>query len=290
MKKIGSTLIALLIGISLFSQTGFSYQGVLRNETGKLRTNETLDLTASLIQDGKTIYTETHQVITNNYGVFSIIIGQGTSQQSFSGTLFLNEESTSINPTELEVKEGGKLISKTQILGVPFAEVAKVALKAQIDFPAGSIIAFGGDAQKIPSGWLFCDGKGYDKTVYPDLFNAIGTNWGADNNLFRVPDLRGVFLRGVNYDNSDKYSDPDRNDRSNRYNSGNVGNTVGSYQADTLGAHKHDFQLGSDKRGISTGGLTCLSAAGTNANLQTLPTKGDETRPVNAYVNYIIKF
>lgn len=63
-------------------------------------------------------------------------------------------------------------------------------------FPVGGIIPYAGDV--APSGYLMCHGQLLLRSAFPDLFNAIGTNWGADTSLdFRLPDLRGQFLRGV---------------------------------------------------------------------------------------------
>jgi microcystin-dependent protein len=289
MKRFYSILTALFISINLFSQSGFSYQGVLRDTLGKLRANENLNLSITLLQNGKTVYTETQHATTNSYGVFSIVIGNGNGSPKYSASLFLNNDSSSINTTILEVKEGKNVISSTQILGVPFAEVANVALKAHIDFPAGTIIAFGGNATKIPSGWLLCDGTLYDQTAYPDLFKAISSNWGGEGTKFRVPDLRGVFLRGVNSGNTDtkRFYDPDAGARTNKYDAGNTGNTVGSFQVDTLGTHSHKLLV---SNGGVDGSGNYRFGAGNSYTLTSEPTGSNETRPVNAYVYYIIKY
>ena len=49
-----------------------------------------------------------------------------------------------------------------------------------------------------PDGWLICDGTAILRTTYADLFNAIGTTFGAGNGstTFNLPDLRGEFIRG----------------------------------------------------------------------------------------------
>jgi phage-related tail fiber protein len=48
-----------------------------------------------------------------------------------------------------------------------------------------------------PSGYLKCNGAAVSRTVYADLFAAIGTTYGAGDGstTFNVPDLRGEFLR-----------------------------------------------------------------------------------------------
>lgn len=59
----------------------------------------------------------------------------------------------------------------------------------------GAIVPYAGGI--LPSGWIPCDGRSLDRTAYANLFNAIGTVWGAvDGNHFNVPDLRGRTLIG----------------------------------------------------------------------------------------------
>lgn len=49
-----------------------------------------------------------------------------------------------------------------------------------------------------PTGWLRCNGSTVSRTTYAALFAAIGTRFGAGDGLstFRLPDLRGEFVRG----------------------------------------------------------------------------------------------
>lgn len=62
--------------------------------------------------------------------------------------------------------------------------------------PAGTIITC--CFQTTPLGFLPANGGAYSRTVYADLFAAIGTVFGIGNGstTFNVPDLRGEFLRG----------------------------------------------------------------------------------------------
>ena len=63
--------------------------------------------------------------------------------------------------------------------------------------PSGMISAYGGSV--APTGWLICDGSAVSRTDYADLFNVIGTNFGAGDGstTFNIPDLRGKFAEGV---------------------------------------------------------------------------------------------
>lgn len=50
----------------------------------------------------------------------------------------------------------------------------------------------------LADGWLFCDGSIYDITDFPDLFEAIGNNFGGDGSTtFAVPDFIGRFPLGL---------------------------------------------------------------------------------------------
>lgn len=48
-----------------------------------------------------------------------------------------------------------------------------------------------------PIGYLECNGQSVSTTTYPELFNAIGYLYGGAGALFKVPDLRGEFIRSA---------------------------------------------------------------------------------------------
>ena len=77
--------------------------------------------------------------------------------------------------------------------------------------PTGAIFALpdtqgtgtGFQSNGIPTGYLECNGQLLSRSTYSALFNVIGTKYGStDGNNFRVPDLRGEFIRGVNTSSS----------------------------------------------------------------------------------------
>ena len=167
---------------------------------------------------------------------------------------------------------------------------SRVALNVAVTFPVGAVIPFAGPYDKIPDGWLLCDGTVYGITAYPELFAVIGSTWGSpDPDHFRVPDLRGVFLRGVNWSIDDDFSDPDRESRVSRHPGGNFGSTVGSYQGDEFESHTH-----TSKESIMRTGTCGLFSGGSYGCAAQNPainnTGGNETRSVNAYVHYMIRY
>lgn len=153
--------------------------------------------------------------------------------------------------------------------------------------PSGSIIMYGGAS--APSGYLLCDGSAVSRTTYASLFSAIGTNYGIGNGTttFNVPDLRGLFPRGT--DNG-AGNDPDASSRT-ATNSGNSGDNVGSFQSDDFLSHSHPAQPPVPNfMGVGfNGGLGTVAGANATPMSTTGNTGGNETRPKNVYVNFIIQ-
>lgn len=189
--------------------------------------------------------------------------------------------------------------------------------------PIGSIIAFAGPvdpASEEITGWMLCDGRIFDGTspAHIPLFKAIGFAWGGDRNrtMFNIPDLQGYFLRGVDRGGFDPRfaGDPDHDKRERNTNGGNAGRAVGSVQAFATARPKEPFMTSEEGRHMH--GLNFEINAGRDVDDQdntvadpktpsspdkhtdpvgphfhTIVAGGDrETRPLNAYVNWIIRF
>lgn len=192
--------------------------------------------------------------------------------------------------------------------------------------PSGVVMAFAGAT--APTGWLVCDGSLINRTTYANLFAAIQTAHGSGDGTttFALPNYAGRFLRGRANGSA---NDPDRASRTAAASGGLTGDNVGSVQTNATaknglanaastasgsiassGGHNHSMRFrtlagvtigGDDSRymliaadtpgGVATpnqsDGSHTHSFSGTAA-AQTI-TGDAETRPLNAYVNYIIK-
>ena len=161
---------------------------------------------------------------------------------------------------------------------------------------AGEIRAFGG--QSCPANWLVADGTELPEAGHASLVAAIGDLWGStEAGKFKLPDLRGTFLRGWNQGRDGKGSDPEAAGREippgAPINPSTKGNQVGTYQNDQFRSHSHsitktarwgdkfadDIGWGADNGSHPHGGFTFTTDA----------TGGAESRPSNVYVLFCIR-
>ncbi|NEO55203.1 MAG: tail fiber protein [Okeania sp. SIO3B5] len=161
------------------------------------------------------------------------------------------------------------------------------------EVPIGTISAYGGvvtgnDARDLENqGWLVCDGEEYPIKDYEALYCKIGTYFGTASRpeLFKVPDLRGRFVRGVD---SGTGRDPDAADRTASAPGGNTGDQVGSFQEDAFKKHSHKIEFNDLHQARNPDGNR-QGQYQEEDGLSTSSVGGSETRPKNIYVNWIIK-
>ena len=195
--------------------------------------------------------------------------------------------------TGTHVGDGAQLtaLAGANITAGTVPSAALVAAVQQALCPPGTVVAYMGAT--APAGWLLCDGRQYSRNPpYDKLYAVMGNASGsADTNHFNVPDFRGRFLRG--WDNGIG-RDVDRAARTAMAVGGNTGDAIGSIQTDAFRNHTHTFsdtytnfsQTSASGREGNTGATGTVEQADTTGNSST---GGNETRPINANVNYIIK-
>ena len=132
MKYIFIFLTFIFASLVAFSQApnAMSYQAAIRDANNNLVANQSVGMQISILQgsaNGSSVYTETQSASTNDNGLVSIAIGEGTSNDNFSsidwsnGPYFIKTET---DPT------GGSnytITGTSQLLSVPYALHAKTA-------------------------------------------------------------------------------------------------------------------------------------------------------------------
>lgn len=116
---------------------GFNYQGVARDVSGVPLSNATISIRLTMhegIPTGTSLYQEKHAVITNSFGLYNVIVGQGTSTL---GTFSTINWASGSKYLQVEVDPMGGIaytsLGASQLLSVPFALHAATSA----DGPAG---------------------------------------------------------------------------------------------------------------------------------------------------------
>lgn len=83
MKKLSTFIPALFLAVSLLAQSpdAFHYQAVVRDSNGDVISNATVGVQISILQGGENssaVYVESFAPMTNDFGLFSVRIGNGT--------------------------------------------------------------------------------------------------------------------------------------------------------------------------------------------------------------------
>ena len=298
-------MVAFVLSISTFSQgnsgLGFNYQAVVRGVDGFVLLKQSVELRFSLMprqSATQASWVETHNVMTDAVGTIGVTVGKGIKAGGVAAA-FADVNFAAVHYwLKVEIKEGANYreLSYTQLTSMPYAEVATNAISA----PVGSVMPFAGS--KVPDGWLLCDGRAVSRSEYAALYNVIETAWGYGNNstTFNLPDMRGVFLRGVSGTSG---RDANAAIRIPLIAGGNGGNNVGSYQGDAirnitgniamglndLASGSGAFVTGADSGGTGGGSGGGSKRYGNFDSSRVVPV-GSDNRPQNVYVNYIIKY
>jgi microcystin-dependent protein len=153
------------------------------------------------------------------------------------------------------------------------------------DVPVGTVVAYGGTTPLSSSTWRPCHGDivATNDPVYPSILAAIGTTYGSSPVGINLPDYRGWFLRGRD---AGAGVDPDGGSRA-----------VGSTEGYATGRPANPFTAAPTN--LPGQGLQVFSSGphdpsswpdGDSSTISTCTKGGDkETRPVNAYVEFIIR-
>ena len=127
MRKFTTLVALLLMAVATFAQApqGFSYQAVVRDAQNAIVAHQPITVTVSILQgddlkSATEIYSEKHNTVTNQNGLFTLVVGGGQTTDKFSaidwskGKFFVSTKS-----------DYGE--SATQLMSVPYAMYAEKA-------------------------------------------------------------------------------------------------------------------------------------------------------------------
>lgn len=169
--------------------------------------------------------------------------------------------------------------------------------------PPGAIMAFA--TTTAPSGWLYCNGaNNLSKTTYNDLFLVVGTSFGSGitSSTFKIPNLRGVFVRG---DGSQTITDLRGESRTYSATFANTLSDSIQKMTGAMGLKNGDGSFGFPLTAPSNAGVLGRNSsvtgvppakgggsvtAGLTFDSSNQVSSGTETKPANVVLRYFIKF
>ena len=322
--RAGGTMTGQLLGddASGFASPAYAFDN--DTDTGMFRSNaNTIGFSASgskkveidtsgltIIADTNATRTLTFQEATNN-GTNHVSL---KSPAALSGNVALTLPPSITNGGFLQTDSSGNL-SFQIVNGVPTGAIFAL--------PDTQGTGTGFQSDGIPTGYLECDGQLLDRSTFAALFNVIGTRYGnTTSSNFRVPDLRGEFIRGYDHgrgiDAGRGINDPQggQNQQHNHPASSNAsvsdsGHFHHSFRSGNSGNRQHNSSLTSSNFPASGTGAGHLNEAynivatnsnpnvgrtsnvnaniGVNVSTNTSNDGGNEARPRNIAMLYIIK-
>ena len=191
---------------------------------------------------------------------------------------------------------------KAQPNNIRDVRVGEVPIGATMSMPVPR------DDNAIHAFWRLCNGEAMVSaagSTFFDLFNAIGTANGGKRGegdkpeRFALPDLRGLFIRGVRGTRELAKFDPDASQRETPQPAmdlpGNSGNAVGSYQDWATALPQNAFYFGLSSYPFSSvsklqAGVATAAKFSDQTTLFKVSGGAKETRPKTLAVDWYIRF
>ena len=204
--------IFLIFPVLIFSQSPekFSYQSVIKNSRGYLLKNQEVGLRISILfnsANGASVYSEEHTALSNDNGLITLTIGEGTTRDVFSSIDWGNGEyylKVEVDP------EGGinyVMNQTSQLLSVPYAlyagnatvnlsvigqsyltvsgsQITANKIDASTDVEGLSTVAVSGDYNDLTNFPTLFDGDYANLTNKPTLFDGDYTSLTNTPTLF----------------------------------------------------------------------------------------------------------
>jgi len=188
-KRLLNLIIMLLAGISVYAQApnSFKYQAVVRDASSNIIASQNVSFKLSVYKGtttGLVVYSETHTVTTNNYGLANLNIGAGTLVSGSFSTIDWGSDLYFIK-TELDAA-GGSTFSDmgiSQLQSVPYALSAKSVSGMELA-DLTDVATSGATMNQILS---------WDGSSWVPITPSVGTTYNAGT---------GISLTGTTFSNS----------------------------------------------------------------------------------------
>ena len=194
LKSVFVGLVAIILSTQLLAQSpfGINYQGVARTADGTPISSKDIGLRISITQgpNGTADYSEEHALKTNEFGLFSVVIGKGQSSDNLQDV----DWSTGNKWLEIELDPEGtgsfQLIGTQQMLSVPYA-LYSLKSSDQLDAGSGIAISNGDIVNTAPDQTVNLQGTG-DIAVsgtYPNFIvdgSSLATTTYVDNSTNNI--------------------------------------------------------------------------------------------------------
>ena len=219
----------LLLAFTATAQApqAFKYQAVVRNATGQVLANQNVGLKIDLIQFN-TVYSETHAVTTNAFGLVNLNVGRGTAQFGQFNMIHWEQQPIFIQ-LSLDATGGSnyEIMGFSELLSVPYALYAANAAGSSslpTDAQTGDIVYYDGTAwQRLPAGaagtllTMGADGKPFwklppqldsllkvtmtngDVIYVSPTSNNPGVIWSYLGNITALPDITMLTVANMDF-------------------------------------------------------------------------------------------
>ncbi len=205
MKKYFTITLTLSIAFSVMAQSpnAFKYQAVARDNSGNPLINKNVGIKVSILEgsiNGQSVYSETHSVSTNQFGLINLDIGKGSVLSGDFSNIDWGVADYFIK-IEMDATGGSNyiLMGTSQLLSVPYA---KYADKAGNGF-SGNYDDLTGKPTLFDGTWNSLTGKPFFSLVatsgsYNDLLDKPHLFSGSYNDLLNKPLLFNGSYKDLN--------------------------------------------------------------------------------------------
>ncbi|ALO16892.1 hypothetical protein L21SP5_03278 [Salinivirga cyanobacteriivorans] len=199
MKNLMAIILAV-ITLSTYAQPNtFNYQGVMRDQDGTLMTNTSAMLELSVLDMTEMpVYTETHDITTNDFGQFSIHVGAGVPVSGdFNSINWGSGEYMLSTSVSLDGGANYTVLGVSPILAVPYALHA--ANSAMPEGVQGQILTFNGNNWVSTGALTLMENKlaiGAEPGI-PKLLIQGDASYGETDPIFEVRNSQGMPIFSV---------------------------------------------------------------------------------------------